>query len=1348
MQNAHRSESSTPDISQNPSPSLEQDSHPSQSPEPIHVSLQSQSEGAVDIFCNGSELPTARRPLPQLIPLQGEHQEQEESHIAETTVELKEMDEHEACEKPVESCDPATSSLFDNLHSVFSSFGDTTCKQCGHESKTMSEAVMHMRTHTSGTSASHRSIFRGTRCQYCRHRCKTGQDLINHEAVCDMNKDRVMDDVETESMPEDREVAGQEFQSRPIPLIGDVFDDGEGMHRFGYFQDEKEQEYISTSEGGTQRRLRRVYQCPFCKFWASTASRFHVHMVGHLNKKPFECSICFYKSNWRWDVTKHIKIRAQRDRSHRAGCVVLTDESGIKNYNKYEKYATFIEAREGDGDTSDSRKNKDSVEGMMGMDGDSNNSSALDEVAVVDLEESDAQSDKAKGSFGTGHSCSTDVSEINQEKHTLWKCKKCDFRMKHSGKIVVIKNKPDKQSPFLGGDDYDGIQNQKGDMSQSSSQHHSDSEGSQEANPRQDSWICSFCPFAAKTTSELEAHMEKHVIRPEATYKCVFCPSFVTGKKALCHHLETHGVQNPKEFLENRLENQMKDMTVVGVHGQGELLEAQASTAGKDEKRRNGDSRKAPFPYKKWHCSACPYVTGSKTQFMYHKQFHRPRVGTLKCSQCSYNVTRRHLLHQHLKVHDMKPERYGEVDHSQEVADQDGDEEEDEEGQDEAVDDQDVLLDDENSSSLTPSSPMSRMEGDSGTEDRNDDIPLVWVSRKNKFMKMYKCRFCPHVNMRKCNIQEHEKMHSRGKLSGDVYKCKLCSYVCVNAGVMAVHMNVHRNKLGKVHRKVDLSKSDEEQIEELARNKEPSTPQKHDPKVSIGKALMFFCQSCPARFKSQRDILIHEKLHIGTREFNCHFCSYSVNQRSTLASHAKVHSEEYKQKTLLLLTVCPVSPAYPVKKEIYPDSPSGEIFQTEVNHDQDPVLIQRERAYHCSKCPARFFKWKTLRSHNALHGCDKPFKCDLCDYAVTTVGNLARHFVLHHGIERRKPIQIDPEKGDDGLEAVPFYYPLASVKGKMLVTRYRCPKCPTAVQKRDQYQIHMSLHGAKNKYTCSRCDYSVKHYANHLAHVKRHEHHDMMVRIKGKEASHGGALVKVESPNPPSPPRMDEVIEPIEEDKKDYPLTLPEKQHIMLQRIMKDSYIANDEKKYHMCAHCPYSSTKRDHLKSHELRHKTAIEDVNSIKCPHCNYNAPIHHYVKEHTKIHFRNGRKVCRPDSFLTLDKFEIWSIEQDDGRGDPEFLAKLLSGGHNHKSQPTKIFSPTEPLSAEGDEEISEAEWKYIDVKKGMMMGESSSGTSPRDEDDTEDTDCMNVSLEDREEMETADCTHSSEQPHEEG
>ncbi|XP_052870159.1 uncharacterized protein LOC128275631 isoform X2 [Anopheles cruzii] len=89
--------------------------------------------------------------------------------------------------------------------------------------------------------------------------------------------------------------------------------------------------------------MKKVFKCPHCSFWASTASRFHVHIVGHLNKKPFECSLCAYRSNWRWDITKHIRLKTIRDPSHKNAGVLMNDETGRRNYTKYNKYITLMQ---------------------------------------------------------------------------------------------------------------------------------------------------------------------------------------------------------------------------------------------------------------------------------------------------------------------------------------------------------------------------------------------------------------------------------------------------------------------------------------------------------------------------------------------------------------------------------------------------------------------------------------------------------------------------------------------------------------------------------------------------------------------------------------------------------------------------------------------------------------------------------------------------------------------------------------------------------------------------------------------------------------------------------------------
>uniref|UniRef100_A0A182VWE5 C2H2-type domain-containing protein n=1 Tax=Anopheles minimus TaxID=112268 RepID=A0A182VWE5_9DIPT len=100
---------------------------------------------------------------------------------------------------------------------------------------------------------------------------------------------------------------------------------------------------LSTTDPNATGLMKKVFKCPHCSFWASTASRFHVHIVGHLNKKPFECSLCSYRSNWRWDITKHIRLKTIRDPSHKNAGVLMNDETGRRNYTKYNKYITLMQ---------------------------------------------------------------------------------------------------------------------------------------------------------------------------------------------------------------------------------------------------------------------------------------------------------------------------------------------------------------------------------------------------------------------------------------------------------------------------------------------------------------------------------------------------------------------------------------------------------------------------------------------------------------------------------------------------------------------------------------------------------------------------------------------------------------------------------------------------------------------------------------------------------------------------------------------------------------------------------------------------------------------------------------------
>ena len=253
------------------------------------------------------------------------------------------------------------------------------CQYCGHNSKSLSESVRHQKLHLSAKNMSATPSL-STRCQFCRQRCKSTEDLAVHLKMCkEARKNQLTDGAakrtaarsdqeEYNSYDDDedskesgalevdtRSTSGQSSdneQGKNIPEAR-VFDFSNNAEEEKEMnpdipREEESPETASSVENSTSSELKghtytkRVYRCPSCKFWSTTASRFHVHIVGHFNKKPYVCTDCGYRSNWRWDITKHIKIRASRDNTHKSAEVLITDETGEKNYEKYEKYVTVI----------------------------------------------------------------------------------------------------------------------------------------------------------------------------------------------------------------------------------------------------------------------------------------------------------------------------------------------------------------------------------------------------------------------------------------------------------------------------------------------------------------------------------------------------------------------------------------------------------------------------------------------------------------------------------------------------------------------------------------------------------------------------------------------------------------------------------------------------------------------------------------------------------------------------------------------------------------------------------------------------------------------------------------------
>lgn len=1201
-----------------------------------------------------------------------------------------------------------------------------------------------------------------SRCKFCRQRCKSSADLYNHLQTCpealkaeDIKTEPsdVKEEMDTYSEHElriDEDQSTEDSETKPHPMENKVFVWNDIMVPMDIevddsnyeYTDEKvddnvsldlsvrthspigsESSYLGPDLSATNHSMhhsplpttdkipthgndisvaqhKRVFKCPHCTFWASTASRFHVHIVGHLNKKPFECSLCSYRSNWRWDITKHIKLKSVRDQAHESAKVLMTDETGRRNYTKYNKYLTEIPV------SSDQSMDTSGGCGTRPKHHDRNNSPSTSKSDLPKLSRAPNSADFSpllknsplrsppglRVADVTSNAHSARIPEkkrpSTEGKKTLFKCKKCNFRdasrdilLQHvkghyqqaggpstsSQDLSLRGTSPDKDeasvnniigkggsAPFRCGH-CNQVSNWKhviqrhcrlkhsGDIRVVSNKNGQERIEVEEQTDEPDHvdvtqegiFRCTSCPFSCDGDLDFDQHRMGHVPTSESILKCHYCNYFVSNKEDLVEHLGLHGISDPEEFLNKMMEKGANDP--------------------------DG---------KKFRCVICPYVTNSKSQYTYHRQFHKPRGGQYTCSQCSYNVSKRHLLHQHLKVHGINVTSHrqnGEVIYMDEMTDE---------------------------IEEVPST-VSNLEAQNFS-----DIPLVWVSKNGKYSKMFKCRYCPHVNLRKVNIQEHEKMHSirernpnSSRLNDIEHRCTECNYVCNNAGVLSSHSKVHQGLYGTVHKLVDPSRTDEEQIRELSRSTgiqpvldledfeitEPIGMEIDDIDSSSGTgSVLYFCKECPARFLKENEFGIHKRFHGSRLFYKCDFCTYTAREKPHLYSHSKVHTGEYQERTKVLQNMYITSANYPQPHTIPLKSGTDSSWVVAENNNKSTGMSTL-----CS-----ILNKPVKSSQNVpLSGTDL--------FLQKSEAQQKQAAQLREMSPTPQQKTIDPQFGVLMHGNPDFIYPTYLKNGRLKEKRYKCHKCPSAFEKREQYKVHLGLHGAKQRYCCDYCDYSVKYYANYAQHLKKHK---LNAAAHAARRSSDDADQDVDE--------SAEVTSEVTTEEGPLKLSTADQQMLALEEQRKASSPTKevDERKVFWCPSCPYTNARKDAVDNHQKRHISVSGVRCTYTCEHCDYSVPQNHFLRDHTKLHFVPN-KVNQVEGFMSCDNIKLTSNKADEEEGAEEDGTdddgkSLIFEERGSKSE-ERQFSPA--LSAEVAERFNnnEGEKQFVNVQTGEVV-----------------------------------------------
>ncbi|XP_011067919.1 PREDICTED: zinc finger protein 91-like isoform X5 [Acromyrmex echinatior] len=973
-------------------------------------------------------------------------------------------------------------------------------------------------------------------------------------------------------------------------------------------------------EGGpTHPSKRRVFKCPHCPFWASTASRFHVHIVGHLNRKPFECSMCAYRSNWRWDITKHIKLKAAKDAVHTRARVLMTDETGRRNYSKYNKYLAQVEQQSWDEDHMEQRSieeaNSEELSSKLLIVGNKEyvpmtSSAPQSPITILSTNETNQNSHTVDrrpppplkaavrnrgqsllknnpitmhvqtSSGGGAVSISTAIDESKRTQNQ-WRCKRCNYRDSNKDNILLhVKS-------------------------------HYESTN-QESVEERNSFSCEECPFSASDAVTLSIHKKHHRPNLDAIFKCYLCPYYVSTKAELLEHARLHG-----EELAAMHQQNMDFPLSSPKSKQPQISISEGSTSRtKDE----SSIEQVIQITSRNNVTTSPKITGSQPHSL-----------------------------------------------------------------------PSLLLD-------TRALP---------------DAPLVWVSRPDGTLtKMLKCRHCPYISSRRAEVRDHETMHVDMPTQGPLIACTDCSFTCTRREVMIAHTEMHTGSLGTVHCLFDQTRPDSQQVSDLI----TLLGLTHTPMLGTepdlqDSRLVHCCGKCPARFLCEKELRIHLRYHTTLLAYSCQWCSYAARQPAHLLAHQKAHSSEYQERTKYLLTLYGHSQRYPPPTTACVEVESRENNDSalnvawivvEINENSNSYnsvngtteTVQRTgQVFTCAKCPARYFKLDALEYHMTLHGSNNRYKCNDCDYSSKTEQNLLKHQVVHRRHNETSqataelsstidsastsspgsPLQSppDPQFGVFMRGNPNFVYPGYLRNGRLKEKRYKCHKCPSAFEKREQYRVHLTLHGAKQRYRCTTCDYSVKYYANYVQHLRKHQANaeaqasrrqfeDDRISIdsdstdvvsassrKSSRSSAAANMIAFSSANNAS----NAALQPSNQDKQS--LLLMQKKGII-------SSTGDADVEMIRCQSCPFSTIDKDVMDSHKRRH--GIERM-TPPCPHCDYIPRKDENVGEHIKLHFT---RLYKPESYLIVEMLTLTTEKisannkNDRGQRLKELLFKECADG----------------------------------------------------------------------------------------
>ncbi|CAI9735193.1 finger Xfin [Octopus vulgaris] len=868
--------------------------------------------------------------------------------------------------------------------------------------------------------------------------------------------------------------------------------------------------------------------------------------VGYI--KPFKCSACGRRSNWKWDLKKHI-----RERHPEGGYVIVMEEEEARLSLLAECYPNHpLVTKQKDGPATS----------------DEFSSSSL--TLVTSAAQRNAQ--KLWRQFecsGCGYKSNwrSDVYRHIKRRHNnnrskvmcidhkvsdypppfYFKFKKSEgcYEKKTADKLTHLDVTPDTESPSAN----NSVTNSEATATPDQSESITDLSSSSLLGHGK-MWKCNKCTYRHKDKMLVLRHLTSHKVKP---YKCKLCGHSSNYRSALYRHLrQKHGCNDyslcklsisysadseigAASGEENDTDiGDLMDLYTCKIckfqstwkaclyrhlrerHGTTDYnncyIKLKSTQEGDLEENLGSDIIQEPVPERiidrplnKFQCNVCPYSTKKPTLLKFHMSYHKPRgQNRFKCKFCPYYVCARRLLNQHVRLHSNE--------HAKSKV-----------GSKQA----NVSLKTDDFSSLSI-----------------NIAPRVPSTKRMKFT----CEKCPYATNSKNDFLYHKQFH-RVKLSNSTaFKCDYCDYWVSHRRLLKQHLRLHIDpdqlspvkteatdvqllydavEIASVKQKLIVSKilpslsqseNSDSAIKIAARYATFGNKPGYILKNGVYKKLLK-CSKCPYTNIRNRNLRLHELMH-GRRSsghplLKCPHCDYFVGSKGLLSHHLKVHQHQYVPD-LNDNTISELEQLEGISLE--PDDDLNDKSDMEISTESkvDALLdIAQFKKFCCEKCPYASAKRTHFERHIELHGSKQHYTCEYCDYSVPSNNLLVQHRKLHFSpnpnlvatqsisnLQRLPEIPADVALASalpplDSNDPVPLsvthdhldlYEHVQPEKDDSDIVKkvYHCDRCPYSNTRRDHMVTHLRFHVVRSELACPYCDYTVS--KNHLLaqHVRVH----------------------------------------------------------------------------------------------------------------------------------------------------------------------------------------------------------------------------------------------------------------------